>query len=82
MRTGEMPSQIVNQSNSSKIIDEKILTKAIEDAFDSERAAVIDASSNPGVVNFLLGKVLKLTEGRADPKIALSLIRDKLNKID
>jgi len=81
MRTGEMPSQLVNQSDSSKIIDEKILSKAIEDTFNSERAAVIDASTNPSVVNFLLGKVLKLTKGRADPQIVLSLIVDKLNKI-
>jgi aspartyl-tRNA(Asn)/glutamyl-tRNA(Gln) amidotransferase subunit B len=80
LRTGEMPSQLVGQFDSSKIIDEKILTKAIEDTFDSERAAVIDASSNPSVINFLLGKVLKLTKGRADPQIALSLIMDKLNK--
>ena len=49
--------------------------KAVEDAFESEKVAVIDASSNPGVVNFLLGKVLKLTQGRADPQIALALIK-------
>jgi Asp-tRNA(Asn)/Glu-tRNA(Gln) amidotransferase B subunit len=54
--------------------------KAVEDAFESEKAAVIDASSNPGVVNFLLGRVLKLTQGRADPQIALALIKNKLRK--
>jgi aspartyl-tRNA(Asn)/glutamyl-tRNA(Gln) amidotransferase subunit B len=80
MRTGEMPSLIIRESDSSKIHDERILLKAVEDTFESEKAAVIDASSNPGVVNFLLGKVLKLTQGRADPQIALALIKNKLRK--
>jgi aspartyl-tRNA(Asn)/glutamyl-tRNA(Gln) amidotransferase subunit B len=80
MRTGQMPSQIIRESDSSKIHDERILLKAVEDAFESEKAAVIDASSNPGVVNFLLGRVLKLTQGRADPQIALALIKNKLRK--
>ena len=80
MRTGEMPSIITRESDSSKIHDERILLKAVEDTFESEKIAVIDASSNPGVVNFLLGKVLKLTHGRADPQIALALIKNKLRK--
>ena len=80
MKTGEMPSVIASQSDSSKIHDKTTLMKAVDDIFESERTAVNDASSNPSVVNFLLGKVLRLTQGRADPQLALSLIKDRLRE--
>jgi Asp-tRNA(Asn)/Glu-tRNA(Gln) amidotransferase B subunit len=41
---------------------------------------VIDAKNNANAANFLLGKVMQLTKGRADPKIALNLITRKLTE--
>lgn len=78
--SGLLPSEIVNNTNSFKIADEKILMDAVESVFDTEKSAVEDAKTNHEAINFLLGKVMKFTNGRADPKIAMRLINNKLKK--
>ena len=80
MRTGEMPYLIIRECDSSKIHDERNSLESRRGYIRIRKSQVIDASSNPGVVNFLLGKVLKLTQGRADPQIALALIKNRLRK--
>jgi aspartyl-tRNA(Asn)/glutamyl-tRNA(Gln) amidotransferase subunit B len=45
-----------------------------------EQAAVQDARRNTNVANFLLGKVMKITKGKADPKAALEMIQKKLKE--
>jgi aspartyl-tRNA(Asn)/glutamyl-tRNA(Gln) amidotransferase subunit B len=78
--SGVSPSEILNSTNSFKIVDEKTLKDAIDTVFDSETSAVNDARNNPEAINYLLGKVMKFTKGRADPEIAASLINIKLRK--
>jgi Asp-tRNA(Asn)/Glu-tRNA(Gln) amidotransferase B subunit len=51
---------------------------AVQSVFDSEKSAVEDAKNNREAINFLLGKVMKFTNGRADAKIAMRLINSKL----
>lgn len=80
IKTGEMPSQLVANINASKIDDAGVIAEAVESIFVREKSAVIDAKTNPNVANFLLGKVMQLTRGRADPKIALNLITRKLTE--
>ena len=52
--------------------------RSIENVFETESLAVLDAKKNPNVSNYLLGKVMELTKGRVDPGRALSLINKKL----
>lgn len=80
IKTGEMPSQLVTKTNASKIDDTAVIAEAVESIFIREKSAVLDAKNNPNVANFLLGKVMQLTRGRADPKIALNLITRKLTE--
>ena len=77
-KTGEMPSKIATQTRSTKIGDAEELAKVIDSVFKSEPDAVRDAKQNPNAVNFIFGRVMKATSGRADPKAALDLIRKKL----
>ena len=80
IKTGEMPSQVIKRTNVSRIEDKNIISQAVESVFRFERSAIKDAKHNPNAANFLLGKVMKLTKGRADPKIALNLIKRKLSE--
>jgi aspartyl-tRNA(Asn)/glutamyl-tRNA(Gln) amidotransferase subunit B len=80
VRTGEMPSQVAKKTQSGKINDVDVLAQAIESVFKAEQAAVQDARGNPSAVNFLLGKVMQTTMGRADPKAALGMIQKKLKE--
>ena len=78
VETGEMPSDVAKQSQVTKIDDEGALAQAVDAVFSAEPSAVADARKNPAAANFLLGKVMQQTKGRADPKAALELIRKKL----
>jgi aspartyl-tRNA(Asn)/glutamyl-tRNA(Gln) amidotransferase subunit B len=80
IKTGEMPSQLARKTNASKIDDTGVIAEAVESIFMHEKSAVLDAKNNPNAANFLLGKVMQLTKGRADPKIALNLITSKLTE--
>jgi aspartyl-tRNA(Asn)/glutamyl-tRNA(Gln) amidotransferase subunit B len=77
-KTGEMPALVAKQTQATKIDDTEELAKVIDSVFKSETGAVQDAKQNPNAVNFIFGKVMKATNGRADPKAALELINKKL----
>src|ERR671922_1159448 len=74
VRTGEMPSVLAKKMHASKIDDADTLAQAVQSVFKVEQAAVKDAKRNPNAANFLLGKVMHMTQGRADPKVALEMI--------
>jgi aspartyl-tRNA(Asn)/glutamyl-tRNA(Gln) amidotransferase subunit B len=80
VRTGEMPSHVAKKTQAGKINDAGALALAVESVFTAEQAAVEDARRNPNAANFLLGKVMQATKGRADPKAALEMIQKKLKE--
>ncbi|MFL6310345.1 MAG: Asp-tRNA(Asn)/Glu-tRNA(Gln) amidotransferase subunit GatB [Nitrososphaera sp.] len=80
VRTGEMPSVLVKKLHASRIDDMSVLAQAVQSVFEMEQAAVRDARRNTHVANFLLGKVMKITKGKADPKIVLEIIQKKLKE--
>ena len=80
VKTGEMPSHVAKKTEAGKIDDAEALAKAIDSVFGAEQAAVQDARRNPNAANFLLGKVMQATKGRADPKAALDMIHKKLKE--
>jgi aspartyl-tRNA(Asn)/glutamyl-tRNA(Gln) amidotransferase subunit B len=79
-QTGETPSQLLNKEDSSRIDDENLIEKAVDQVFKSEKTAVNDAMLNSSAINFLVGKVMQVTKGRADPKIVMQLINLKLTQ--
>ncbi|MDQ3872927.1 MAG: Asp-tRNA(Asn)/Glu-tRNA(Gln) amidotransferase subunit GatB [Thermoproteota archaeon] len=80
VRTGEMPSVLAEKMNANKIDDTNMLAQAVQSVFNMEQIAVLDAKRNPNVAHFLLGKVMQITKGRADPNIALDMIHKKLEE--
>ncbi len=80
VHSGEMPSQAAKNMRASIIDDENELLKVIDSVLRSEEAAVLDAKRNPNAANFLLGRVMQATKGRADPKTALELLQKKLRE--
>ena len=83
IKTGELPSDIIKKEKQkiTTINDKKILLESIDKIFEEEKKAVLDAKQNPTAINFLLGKIMKFTKGRADPKITTILLKEKLNEI-
>jgi aspartyl-tRNA(Asn)/glutamyl-tRNA(Gln) amidotransferase subunit B len=80
VRTGEMPFTLAKKMQANRIDDVNVLAQAVQSVFEMEQAAVQDAKRNTNVANFLLGKVMKITKGKADPKIVLEMIQKKLKE--
>jgi Asp-tRNA(Asn)/Glu-tRNA(Gln) amidotransferase B subunit len=61
-----------------EVLDNSFLTKLIEDVFLSNEKAVEDAKTNPKKIGFLIGQVMKLSEGKASPQDVSAMINEKL----
>ena len=81
VKSGEMPSVVMKDLEATQISDKEALEQIVDDVFAKETSAVQDALKNEKAINFLLGKVIQSTKGRADPKLATELIRKKLASI-
>ena len=65
---------ITYEAEAENITSEDIITEIL----DEEVKAVEDAKQNPDIVNFLVGKVMQKTRGKADPELKLSLLKKHL----
>jgi aspartyl-tRNA(Asn)/glutamyl-tRNA(Gln) amidotransferase subunit B len=82
IKTGELPSDIIKKEKQTTTIinDETILLESIDKIFNEEKKATLDAKHNPTAINFLLGKIMRMTKGRADPKITTILLKKRLDE--
>ncbi len=80
IKTGESPIKLSKTIKIEKILEPDILTKHIDDILKHEKHLMQQSTTNPNVYNFILGKVMKNTRGRADPQLTLKLIKEVLEK--
>lgn len=78
IKTGESPLKLIETIKIEKIQDSDTLRKYIGEVLSNEKHLVEQSSTNPNVVNFILGKIMKKTGGRADPQLTLKLIRESI----
>ncbi|MEW6043563.1 MAG: Asp-tRNA(Asn)/Glu-tRNA(Gln) amidotransferase subunit GatB [Thermoproteota archaeon] len=78
VKTGKPVSEIVSQTGLGKITDEVEIKKIIDSIVDAEPVAVQQARENPQTINYLIGKVMQKTKGKADPAITLKLFKEKI----
>ena len=79
VKTGKDLSQIISDLDLGNVSDENELLKIIEHVISEEPQAVEQAKSNPQTINFLVGKVMQKTKGKADPKLTLDLLKKKIS---
>ena len=78
VNTGKSVSDIVSSTGLGKISDENELGKIIDEIISQEPTAVQQAKENPQTINYLVGKVMQKTKGKADPTITLKLFKQKI----
>ena len=78
VKTGKNLSEIISELDLGNVSDESELSKIIEEVIVAEPQAVEQAKSNPQTINFLVGKVMQKTKGKADPKLTLDLLKKQL----
>lgn len=75
VKTGKDLSQVISELDLGNVSDESELVKIIQQVLSEESQVVEQAKSNPQAINFLVGKVMKKTNGKADPKLTLDLLK-------
>lgn len=59
----------------TKVDDEKVLERIAKEVMDENPKAVKDALKNPKAINFIVGVIMKKTQGRADPSKTLEIVK-------
>lgn len=79
--TGKDPRKIVEEEGLIKIADENLLRDLVDRVFAENPKAVKDALVDEKAVHYLIGQLMKLTRGKADPALANRLVREKLEEV-
>jgi len=77
VKTGKDLSQVMSELDLGNVSDESELLGIIKAVISEESKAVEEAKSNPQTINYLVGKVMQKTKGKADPKLTLDLLKKR-----
>jgi aspartyl-tRNA(Asn)/glutamyl-tRNA(Gln) amidotransferase subunit B len=78
VKTGKSLPEVILALDLGHVSDSSSLEKIIDEVFKEEEKAVLEAQQNPDAVNYIVGKVMKKTKGKAEPATTLELIKKKL----
>ena len=78
VKTGKDLSQVISELDLGNVSDESELLGIIQKVISEEPQAVEEAKSNPQTINYLVGKVMQKTKGKADPKLTLDLLKKQI----
>ena len=78
-RTGASPRQIVQERGLAQISDAEGIAPSVEQALADNPQAVQDyLGGKETAVRFLVGQVMRLTRGRANPNLVTELLEERL----
>jgi len=78
VKSGKSVKELLIEMDLGQVSDSSEIENIISQIFEEETQAVLDAKERPETVNFLVGKVMQKTKGKADPVKTLELIKSKL----
>ena len=78
-KNNQMPSQIAEEMGLTGVVDENIVLKAVKQAVKENPDAISDYyEGKKNAMNFLIGQVMRLTRGKADPGETHKLLESEL----
>ncbi len=78
VKTGKNLSQVISELDLGNVSDESELLTIVQQVISEESQAVVEAKSNPQTINYLVGKVMQKTKGKADPTLTLNLLKKQI----
>ncbi len=75
VRTGRDLAEISAKLDLGGISDASKLEKIIDEVIQENSGALGQAGKNPQIINYLVGRVMQKTGGRADPGLVIGLLR-------
>jgi aspartyl-tRNA(Asn)/glutamyl-tRNA(Gln) amidotransferase subunit B len=79
VKTGKSLADVVLNLDLGHVNDAGSIEKVIDEVFREEEKAVAEAKLNPDTINYLVGKVMRKTKGKANPATTLDILRKKLS---
>lgn len=79
VKSGKDLSAIISDLDLGNVSDTSELTAIIQQVISEEPQAIEQAKSNPQTINFLVGKVMQKTKGKADPILTLDLLKKQMD---
>ena len=79
VKSGKSVKELLTEMDLGQVSDSSEIESIIMQVFEEEKQAVLDAKENPETVNYLVGKVMQKTKGKADPTKTLELIKSKIH---
>jgi aspartyl-tRNA(Asn)/glutamyl-tRNA(Gln) amidotransferase subunit B len=81
-RTGSSADDIISQRGLAQISDSGEIEKAVMEAIKNNPKAVADyKAGKQQSVKFLMGQVMRTSGGRANPKLVMELLEEKLGEV-
>ena len=78
VKNGKDLSKVISELDLGNVSNEDELLKIIRQVILEESKAVEEAKSNPQTINFLVGKVMQKTKGKASPQLTLDLLKKEI----
>jgi len=79
VKSGKSVSQLISELDLGHVSDEVELSKIIDEVLKDESKAVEEAKQKPETINYLVGRVMKKTKGKADATLTLNLLKKKIS---
>lgn len=79
VKSGKSVLQLISELDLGHVSDEAELSKIIDEVLKDESKAVEEAKQKPETINYLVGKVMKKTKGKADATLTLNLLKKKIS---
>ena len=79
LKTGKSVADVISELDLGTVSNESELSKIIKEVIVSEPEAVKQAKLNPQTINYLVGKIMQKTKGKADPKLSLDLLKQQID---
>ena len=78
--TGDAPAKVVEAKGLSQVTDSSAILPAVEEALAGNPQAVEDyLNGKESAVKFLVGQVMKISKGKADPALVNTLLEEQLS---
>ena len=78
VKTGNELDVVIKELDLGNVTDQLKLQEIISQVINEEPQAVEQAKSNPQTINYLVGKVMQKTKGKADPSLTLELLKKNI----
>jgi len=79
LKTGKSVADVISELDLGTVSNTSELSEIIKEVISSEPEAVEQIKSNPQTINYLVGKIMQKTKGKADPKLSLDLLKQQLD---